>query len=1122
MRGCIRGTITLAIIFLLMFSAVTPTGAQYSDPQQIDTIRILNGSSSCEFQKGPVNPEFLAYLQDPPSFMLMEGSGVERVTGLIPSPYDLPGLNYDHMVMYGSDTVSYPVYYDLRTLGKLTGIRDQGSAGSCWAQATYASLESFLLPGELWDFSENNMKNLDGFDRDWDDGGNQYISTAYLARWSGPVNESDDPYSDTSGYSPPGLPVQKHVQDVIFIPGRSGYTDNDAIKSAVMTYGAVYTVMYWSPTYMNYTSNSYRYTSTSSPNHAVAIVGWDDDFDKNNFKTAPAGNGAFIIKNSWGEDWGENGYFYISYYDTRICRENAVFTAEPVTNYDRAYLYDPLGWVSTGGFGSNTAWFANVFTCEAEEMLSAVSFYTPVSGSSYEIYVYDNVVSGPVSSTLLGNKSGVIADAGYHTVKFNDEMALHTGNKFSVVVRLTTPGTNYPIPIEDKWYGYSSDASSNPGESYISSNGVSWTDMTSGSVSGTFDEANVCLKAFTSSIIDISPLSMNLDEGDSGVYMISLRSEPAGDVVISIGNDDKVALNRTSVTFTPAGWETPECIEVTAIDDDMFNDDPVSVITHSSSSGDLKFNGLSISNVTVNIVENDATGELVFSAAQYQFNENAGNAVITVNRLNGDEGIIKVNYATSGVTAVAGQDYTAANGILTFNNGETAKTFNIPLLNDAVYENNETVLLALSNATNGSILGPVNTSVLTILNDDPKPVMQFSSSAYTVNENSGSKTIAVTLTDRTDTVVSVRYATSNDTAMAGIDYIHVSGILSFVPGNTTQTFSVPIIDDATYDGDKRLSLTLSDLSSKAMFGGNSTANLTIIDNESRPSIGFTAPSYNVNESGGNLNITVIMTGTAASAVTVDYSTSNGTATVGDDFTQASGTLTFSPGNTTGSFTVEILDDDGCEGNETFYLSLSNASSNAVLDEPDSVIINVIDDEKSHVTIDLPKGWNLISIPVVLDEYNSSVENLFASIKDDIHIVWIYNLSDPDYSNKNGWAYYTPRTDIYYQGKLEKVNEKMGIWVYSENNTSLEVFGSIPPTTEIPLKQGWNLIGNPTFMERNVSDVYYNSHIVWEYDRYNTNYKSKNGWGYYTPRTDIYYQGNLTTLKPCYGYWVYIE
>ena len=156
----------------------------------------------------PVNPDFLRFMQDIERGMVQKQEEVEgHGLGYIPSPLDLSHLT-EQMIFQASqmqESISLPSTYDLRTQGKLTPIRNQFSCGSCWSFATYGSLESNLMPSETWDFSENNLKNTHGFDWGYCDGGNADISTAYLARWSGPISDSDDPYNPSSGTSPTGL-----------------------------------------------------------------------------------------------------------------------------------------------------------------------------------------------------------------------------------------------------------------------------------------------------------------------------------------------------------------------------------------------------------------------------------------------------------------------------------------------------------------------------------------------------------------------------------------------------------------------------------------------------------------------------------------------------------------------------------------------------------------------------------------------------------------------------------------------------------------------------------------------------------------------------------------------------
>ena len=421
-------------------------------------------------------------------------------TGFLPPPLDLSHLRGRRM-FFGETQARLPAQYDLRQLGRVTPVKDQGLAGTCWAFASLGSLESYLMPKESWDFSENNLKNLmsdhcpGGYDRAPDEGGNQFMSTAYLARWNGPVTEAQDPYDPYAGGNCEEFAPAKHVGQVVYIPDRKNALDNSNIKEAVMQYGGVFTTFFYGDNYYNPAQAAYYYSGSDYANHAVVIVGWNDKYDRKKFSQRPKADGAFIVKNSWGTDWGQEGYFYISYYDSKVGQNNALFNnAESPAQYNIIHQYDPLGWVASAGYGGNTAWFANIFTAAEAEELQAVSWYVGAADAPAQLYLYIDPEKGnPRSGTLAKNISRQISQPGYYNFVFKKPLELAAGQRFAVVVKQETPGYDFPIPIEMPLDGYSSQATASPGQGYISGDGSEWTDITD-----VWADTSVCLKAFGS------------------------------------------------------------------------------------------------------------------------------------------------------------------------------------------------------------------------------------------------------------------------------------------------------------------------------------------------------------------------------------------------------------------------------------------------------------------------------------------------------------------------------------------------------------------------------------------------------------------------------------------------
>ena len=468
---------------------------------------IIPAASAGGLSSAPLNPQFIKYLQNQNAKFPQNQTSDGYFLGYIPPPIQIPKAKAPVSL---NKALALPATFDLRNVNgvnMLTPIKDQGACGSCWAFATHASLESYLkykgVPKETRDFSEADLNQYHGFDSRECEGGDWFMSTAYLARWDGPANEVDEPYPyKLVPQSAPGVAVQKHVQNVWFIPDRATLTDNTMVKTAIQSYGAVAVSFFWKDN--SYNPANAAYYNNIKPeysNHAVDIVGWDDNFSKTKFKTQPPANGAFIVRNSWGTSFGKNGYSYMSYYDKSLAVGASFYNAQATTNYTRAYEYDPLGWNYMIGGRSTTEQFANIFRAAANAAkIKAVSLYTPVPNSTYEISIYNNVESTvPTSGIKVATIKGTLARSGYNTIATfkagTNPPTVTAGKRFSVVVKLTTPNFKYPVPAETNIDGYSSAANAYTGQSFVfnADGDNDWDDITT--IEG-WEKTNITLKAF--------------------------------------------------------------------------------------------------------------------------------------------------------------------------------------------------------------------------------------------------------------------------------------------------------------------------------------------------------------------------------------------------------------------------------------------------------------------------------------------------------------------------------------------------------------------------------------------------------------------------------------------------
>jgi len=230
-------------------------------------------------------------------------------------------------------------------------------------------------------------------------------------------------------------------------------------------------------------------------------------------------------------------------------------------------------------------------------------------------------------------------------------------------------------------------------------------------------------------------------------------------------------------------------------------------------------------------------------------------------------------------------------------------------------------------------------------------VLQFSIGAYVIAEDSGSISIPVSRTGGSNGLVTVDYATSDITAVAGADYNNTFGTLTF-PNNdaTNKTFVIPITNDIFQEDDEDIRLTLSNPTGGATLGTPSTATLTIVDDDIAR-LALSSAAYAVNENGDLVSITVTRTGRSSGVVSVDYATSDGSATDGADYIATTGTITFGDGDTADkSFTIPVLDDDLLEGIETFDLILNNPVGGTILVDPSTATLTINDDETASIIL----------------------------------------------------------------------------------------------------------------------------------------------------------------------------
>jgi subtilisin-like proprotein convertase family protein len=344
----------------------------------------------------------------------------------------------------------------------------------------------------------------------------------------------------------------------------------------------------------------------------------------------------------------------------------------------------------------------------------------------------------------------------------------------------------------------------------------------------------------------------------------------------------------------------------------------------------------------------DTAGSLQFSTATSSIDENAGPATITLTRAGGSKGIVCADFATSDGSATTPADYATNSGQSCWADGDIGpKTFNVSIVNDTLAEGDETVILTLSNPTGGAVIGSPNPATLTILDDEVAGSLQFSTAAFSVQEDGGLATITVDRVGGSDGPACVDFATTPGSATPGVHYGTVTGTLCWGDGDTTpKTFTVPIIDNTSVDvPNKTVNLNLSNPTGVATLGTPSAAVLTIIENDS--DLAFSSTIYRVSETEGTATITVHRIGGTRGQVCVKYGTSDGSATAPADYAPINSVplpqLCWADGDIADkSFDIPIVNDGVTEGDETVNLALSDPTGGAQLIGPSSATLTILD------------------------------------------------------------------------------------------------------------------------------------------------------------------------------------
>jgi len=468
--------VTLLVVAFLALVAVMSIGAAPDGPRLRYTYSVgVPPETGIEIpQAGPL-------LQEPDSLGLPAG-------GARPPAMDLSHLD-GRSTLEPSAVSALPSTWDWRAQGKVSPVKNQLNCGSCYSFAAIGNIESKLLIDNdgLYDLSENHAKECNWRERSsyqdppgqpWGscDGGNYHMLVSLFSR-EGIMLEEHDPYvaSDVACSCTTGCPHVKTLLDW-HIVSANAIADTAALKQAIYDYGPVYTMMQEKKSEGFDTSYDGSYTfdysgQAGSTNHCVLIVGWSDNLPSLEGGTDPAEG--WIVKNSWGDGWGDNGYFYATYGTANLGMYTSYIHAwqdyEP--NGD-VWYYDEDGWTNRYGYQNDatTAWGLARFTPDANTHVTRVEFWTTDVTTDVDVYLYDEFDGSTPTNNLAQVLNQSFPAAGYHSVPLAAPVPVTSGNDVFAVIAVTNQSDGYPIAVDEN-------GPFETGTTYLSHYGTSWTDL---------------------------------------------------------------------------------------------------------------------------------------------------------------------------------------------------------------------------------------------------------------------------------------------------------------------------------------------------------------------------------------------------------------------------------------------------------------------------------------------------------------------------------------------------------------------------------------------------------------------------------------------------------------------